>query len=218
MGIIYISLSLCVCSALISISCCSEILDTHKILQTLEAQQHAISQLTNQVLQLKGELQSQKRQMDETSERLRECSRNKRMLLENPYEGALKVGFTAKLSKHMLNLGNNQAILFDYIVTNIGHHYSPNTGVFTAPINATYYFSASILSHTNELLQTEIVKNGIREVMIYSYDNDHEQGSNSVVLQLNIGDEVWVRHLGMVGTKVYGNGWSTFSGFKISDD
>jgi hypothetical protein len=140
------------------------------------------------------------------------------VLLENPYEGALKVGFTAKLSKHMLNLGNNQAILFDTIVTNIGHHYSPNTGVFTAPINATYYFFASIMSHTNEVLETEIVKNGVRKVLMYSYDNVHEQGTNSVVLQLNIGDEVWVRHTSTVGTKVYGNGWSTFSGFKISDD
>jgi hypothetical protein len=118
----------------------------------------------------------------------------------------------------MLNLGNNQAIIFDTIVTNIGHHYSANTGVFTAPINATYYFSASILSHTGEALETEIVKNGVREVLMYSYDNAHEQGSNSVVLQLNTGDEVWVRHTITVGTIIYGNGWSTFSGFKISDD
>jgi hypothetical protein len=140
------------------------------------------------------------------------------VLLENPYEEVLKVGFTAKLSKHMLNLGNNQAILFDTIVTNIGHHYSANTGVFTAPVNATYYFFASIMSHTNEVLETEIVKNGVRKVLMYSYDNVHEQGTNSVVLQLNIGDEVWVRHTSTVGTKVYGNGWSTFSGFKISDD
>jgi hypothetical protein len=56
-------------------SCCSEILDTRKILQTLQAQQDAI---TKKVHQLEGELQSQKRQMDESDERLRVCSRNKR--------------------------------------------------------------------------------------------------------------------------------------------
>ena len=118
----------------------------------------------------------------------------------------------------MVNLGNKQTIVFDKTVTNIGHHYSPHTGVFTAPTNSTYYFFASVLSHTGEALETEIVKNGVSAVMMYSYDNVHEQGVNGVVLQLSAGDEVWVRHVQSVGSKVYGNGWSTFSGFKISDN
>ncbi|XP_045168529.2 caprin-2-like [Mercenaria mercenaria] len=145
--------------------------------------------------------------------------RHKRLLLDplNEYTENQRVAFTAKLSKHMTNLGNNQPIVFDAIVTNVGQHYSPNTGVFTAPTNATFYFFASIMSHSGKALESEIVKNGVRMVKMYSYDTAHEQGTNSVVLQLSAGDEVWVRHTLNVGTMVYGNTWSTFSGFQISD-
>ncbi|XP_045169910.2 heavy metal-binding protein HIP-like [Mercenaria mercenaria] len=187
------------------------------------------NELRNEIRHLKGKMgkletsestiDSHSRYNANTVESAKMYQRHKRLLLNAPYEYREneKVAFTAKLSKHMTNLGNNQPIVFDRIVTNIGQRYSPNTGVFTAPTNATYYFFASIMSHTGQPLETEIVKNGVRMVLMYSYDNMHEQGTNSVVLQLSTGDEVWVRHTATVGTMVYGNNWPTFSGFQISD-
>lgn len=125
--------------------------------------------------------------------------------------------FTARLSTHLYKLGMNQRIVFDNIVTNIGSAYSGTTGVFTAPNDGIYYFIATVMSHLGQHIETEVVVNGQTMVKMYSFDKDHEQGTSGVVLQLQTSDEVWVQHLKTQGENVYGDQWSTFSGFKLSD-
>ncbi|XP_060558943.1 complement C1q-like protein 3 [Ruditapes philippinarum] len=127
-----------------------------------------------------------------------------------------KAAFSASLTKHMLNVGNYQAIIFDNVFTNDGNMYSPYTGVFTAPTNGTYFFISTVMSHSGQYLETEICLNGNSLVLMYSLDNSSEQGTNSVVLALKEGDRVWVRHHGTRGSNVYGGHWSSFSGFQIT--
>lgn len=46
------------------------------------------------------------------------------------------IGFTACIQKSTLkHIGNHHTIMFDRPITNIGHAYHPNTGVFIAPLN-----------------------------------------------------------------------------------
>ncbi|KAL4233595.1 C1q and tumor necrosis factor protein 4 [Mactra antiquata] len=139
---------------------------------------------------------------------------NKRALPETNL-AAEKPAFAATMSDHAKGLGRYQTIVFDTLYNNDLGCYSPVTGVFTAPMNGTYFFTSTVMSHTGQYLETEICLNGQTLVLMYSYDTKHEQGTNSVVLALKTGDSVWVRLHVTEGSMVYGYNWSTFSGFMI---
>lgn len=128
------------------------------------------------------------------------------------------VGFTAKLSEHATNLGLNQPVIFDNVHTNVGNAYSRDTGVFTAPVNGTYYFISTIMCHPGDFLEAEMVHNGNHVVFLYAYDSGFEQGVNGAVLVLSQGDHVWIRIAHEDADKVYGRDWSAFSGFLLFSD
>ncbi|XP_045185331.2 heavy metal-binding protein HIP-like [Mercenaria mercenaria] len=138
----------------------------------------------------------------------------KRILMSEP-QSETNVAFSTSLTNHMTNLGNQQTIVFDHVFTNVANAYSPVTGVFTAPQNGTYFFTATIMCHYGQYLETQFALNGQGLVHMYCNDSAFEQGTNSIVLSLKPGDKVWVRHMGNEGSNVYGYNWSTFSGFQI---
>ncbi|XP_045169099.2 caprin-2-like [Mercenaria mercenaria] len=187
---------------------------------------HYEEQLLEKMVRMEFSLENMKNEMNEAKNTVIKTVaqfNSLKVVLENSAEQNLKnskdsirPAFTAGLSAHLTKLGKNQPIIFDNIVTNIGQAYSETTGMFTAPKNGVYYFSATVMSFSGQQLRTEIVKNGQSMVKTYSNDKAHEQGTNGVVLHLNTSDEVWVRHyMGTVGENVYGYHWSTFSGFQI---
>jgi len=115
----------------------------------------------------------------------------------------------------MTGLGYRQAIVFENIETNQGGAYSAKTGAFTAPMNGTFFFTATTMSQYGQYLETEMVVNGREVVYMYSMDSKYEQGTNSAVLILKQNDEVWVRHRMSEGDQIYGASWSSFSGFLL---
>lgn len=125
------------------------------------------------------------------------------------------VAFTAKLGNHAENLGLHQPVIFEDVETNIGDGYAPDSGLFTAPVNGTYFFTASIMCHYGDFVETEMVHNGNHVIYMYASDNDFEQGTNSAVLVLTKGDHVWIRNARTETDKIYGGHWSTFSGFLL---
>lgn len=57
------------------------------------------------------------------------------------------VAFHAVLTGHEHpDLGSNQVVIFDSVKLNIGDGYHPNHGLFIAPMDGVYVFSASVLS------------------------------------------------------------------------
>ena len=129
-----------------------------------------------------------------------------------------EVAFSAAVSSHIKNLGTNQAIVFSTVTTNIGNHYNSNSGVFRVPVPGTYLFFVNILSEAGHSIETQIVRNGNEISEIYSggSGNYNGPGSNLVILQLDLGDEIWVRvHEHFSTNMAIHCCWSSFSGYLL---
>ncbi|XP_061079608.1 complement C1q-like protein 2 [Conger conger] len=123
--------------------------------------------------------------------------------LENDLKALPKVAFSVSLRESGTgNLGPfeiDTVIKFKKIFANIGNCYNPSTGIFTAMVRGVYYFRFT--SYNNlELTPTcnvVLMKNGERTVSIWdkSGQDSNDSASNAVVLQLEVGDNVFVRLL-----------------------
>uniref|UniRef100_A0A3Q2CYF7 C1q domain-containing protein n=1 Tax=Cyprinodon variegatus TaxID=28743 RepID=A0A3Q2CYF7_CYPVA len=108
-------------------------------------------------------------------------------------------------------------LVFKNVFTNIGNHYSPVTGYFTAPIRGVYYFRfTGHLASVNNFLAMRLVKN--EDPIVLSGDRVHDiyredNVSNGVVLQLEINDVVAIQLGGDIWDDTYHR--STFSGFLL---
>ena len=125
---------------------------------------------------------------------------------------------------HNENLNLQDTVKFQNLVTNDGNAFDHVTGIFRAPVSGVYYFSVVILSHPANDMETEIVKNGDGIVRTYSGDSKlWKSGTQTTVLYLEVGDQVWIRILDAVpavndgNVHVFGYGFSSFSGFLISE-
>ena len=131
-----------------------------------------------------------------------------------------KIGFTVALGQAVSNLGDNQVIVFDWVHTNVGNDYNPQTGVFTCRVPGLYVFYVHTLAEPGKHLETTISKN--LHIMAYTYAFDKEyfsSGSNMAVMDLQKGDTVLIRshgdqhdHVGSVIDASY----TSFSGFLIN--
>ncbi|TWW62201.1 Complement C1q-like protein 4 C1q and tumor necrosis factor-related protein 11 [Takifugu flavidus] len=111
---------------------------------------------------------------------------------------------------------------FDDVVTNVGNYYEPSTGKFTCPLPGIYYFTYHVLMRGGDgtSMWADLKKNGQVRASAIAQDADqnYDYASNSVILHLDVGDEVCVQ---LDGGKVHGgntNKYSTFSGFLIYPD
>ncbi|XP_037629283.1 uncharacterized protein LOC119490139 [Sebastes umbrosus] len=109
-------------------------------------------------------------------------------------------------------------LIYKNIFTNIGNHYNPNTGYFTAPVRGVYYFRfTGHGAHSDYSMKNRLFKNGHPTVTAadrYTTSIDAEDNaSNGVVLQLGVGDVVSVNIEGEVWDDHYHR--TTFSGFLL---
>ncbi|XP_070786068.1 complement C1q-like protein 2 [Enoplosus armatus] len=109
-------------------------------------------------------------------------------------------------------------LIYKTVITNIGNAYSEVTGIFAAPVAGVYYFT--IFHHSGGDRGTELFlyKNSQRMVQTQDHPAVHEtahNGGNAVFLQLQQGDQVYVR-MGE-NSHVWGSNYhTTFSGFLVS--
>ncbi|XP_061432985.1 C1q-related factor-like [Lethenteron reissneri] len=135
------------------------------------------------------------------------------------YYSAPKIAFYAGLR----NPHEGYEVLhFDDVVTNLGNHYDPGSGKFTCSISGTYFFTYHVLMRGGDgtSMWADLCKNGqVRASSIaQDADQNYDYASNSVILHLDAGDEVYVK---LDGGKAHGgntNKYSTFSGFIIYAD
>ncbi|KAG5282404.1 hypothetical protein AALO_G00055610 [Alosa alosa] len=130
-----------------------------------------------------------------------------------------KIAFYAGLRKQHEGM---DVLKFDDVVTNVGNYYEPSTGKFTCPLPGIYYFTYHVLMRGGDgtSMWADLKKNGQVRASAIAQDADqnYDYASNSVILHLDVGDEVYVQ---LDGGKVHGgntNKYSTFSGFLIYPD
>ena len=111
----------------------------------------------------------------------------------------------------------NKKIIYDKIITNVGHGYSQQTGVFTCPKAGLYVFTWSTLSRgSSENCYAFIYRNGQKSLVSFSYENGgsgDEAASNTAVFHLSVGDRVWIQttYCGWF----HGYPYTAFSGWKL---
>ncbi|XP_013988215.1 complement C1q-like protein 4 [Oncorhynchus tshawytscha] len=130
-----------------------------------------------------------------------------------------KIAFYAGLRKQH---EGSEVLRFDDVVTNVGNYYEPSTGKFTCPLPGIYFFTYHVLMRGGDgtSMWADLKKNGQVRASAIAQDADlnYDYASNSVILHLDVGDEVCVQ---LDGGKVHGgntNKYSTFSGFLIYPD
>ncbi|XP_053721438.1 C1q-related factor-like isoform X1 [Synchiropus splendidus] len=111
---------------------------------------------------------------------------------------------------------------FDDVVTNIGGNYEGASGKFTCKIPGTYFFIYNVLMRGGDgtSMWADLIKNGLVRASAIAQDQDqsYDYASNSAILHLDAGDEVFIK---LDGGKAHGgnsNKYSTFSGFILYAD
>ncbi|XP_077171227.1 C1q-related factor [Paroedura picta] len=115
-----------------------------------------------------------------------------------------------------------EVLKFDDVVTNLGNNYEAATGKFTCAVPGTYFFAYHVLMRGGDgtSMWADLCKNGQVRASAIAQDADqnYDYASNSVILHLDAGDEVFIK---LDGGKAHGgnnNKYSTFSGFIIYSD
>ena len=131
---------------------------------------------------------------------------------------ATQVAFSAEISTRLLTgILKRKTVIFNSVITNIGHGYSTSTGTFTAPQSGLYIFNLDIMVRAANRQCLELVKNSFSMMKTYMEGTatNYASFSRMVILQLSRGDRVWVRSKGGDGI-LEGNGYSSFSGWLVS--
>ena len=127
------------------------------------------------------------------------------------------------MSHDELHPGTHQIVVFDSIQTNVGSAYNNYSGIFTVPVSGVYSFSWSIADNgCHGAVYTVLVVNNV-EVGGIGTDGsdvcDDELATGQVVLELNVGQIVFVRTdsttpaQGAIRGRTFNR--STFSGFLL---
>ncbi|XP_061187458.1 uncharacterized protein LOC133195589 [Saccostrea echinata] len=148
---------------------------------------------------------------------------NKRLLEGNvihptaPQITKTRVGFMAVTTDSQMHMGVNQVVLFPNVIENVGNGLDPHSSIFKAPVSGLYIFSASILSHAGVTVRCVIVKNSQDVAYIFSGDSTtYSSGSKTALLDLTVGDDVWIKIYDISDVHVYGGAWSSFMGVLVS--
>lgn len=133
------------------------------------------------------------------------------------------IAFHAIVSNIVQHIEERQAVVFDLIHLNVGGAFQSDQGIFTAPTSGLYVFSVSIATHqsnsTHEI-DAALVKNGHLYGLVIGHGEGlrSDQGSITITMQLEVGDEVWVEITWPQVSAVRGSryGETTFTGFRLS--
>ncbi|XP_052806049.1 cerebellin-3-like [Mya arenaria] len=124
------------------------------------------------------------------------------------------VAFTAVKTNNQ-RLGYKQAVKFEKVLLNEGYGYRAHNGIFCAPRTGVYVFTSSLL-HQGEGITVHfaIVHEG-RLMAGFHANAEWEQFSQTVIIRVRRGETVSVRNLRGNNPTIYGDEFSTFSGYLL---
>lgn len=129
------------------------------------------------------------------------------------------MNFYAYLSQKIPHL-NHGKIVFDDVIENVGHGYNKYTGAFTCTVPGSYFFEWDMYPGGGQghYVSTDLMRNGVSVSFAKAGTTEHlaMTGSSAAVLQLAVGDTVWVKISGFTNynTVLYSK-ITKFSGFRI---
>uniref|UniRef100_A0A4W6F4F1 C1q domain-containing protein n=1 Tax=Lates calcarifer TaxID=8187 RepID=A0A4W6F4F1_LATCA len=163
-------------------------------------------------------LRNSETRLNESETRLRN-SENQILELRNK-EGT-KVIFSAVVGRGDKAIGpfnTDITLIYRRVITNIGNAYSQSTGIFTAPVAGVYYFNIFYHAGRAHASGLHLYKNSQVMVMTGHQQSDNDKpdnGGNAVFLQLQRGDQVYVRLV--ANAYVWGSDYdTTFNGFLVT--
>ncbi|XP_037614189.1 complement C1q-like protein 3 [Sebastes umbrosus] len=142
-------------------------------------------------------------------------------ILELKNKESTKVIFSAATGGGDKGIGpfnTDTTLIYRTVISNIGNAYSPSTGIFVAPVAGVYYFT--IFYHSGGQYEGHLSIHNNNNVIVTASDHSSssdtaDNGGNAVFLQLQQGDQVYVRM--KVNSWVWGNDHATtFSGFLVT--
>ena len=130
------------------------------------------------------------------------------------------VMFSVGLGGEKARISAGRTIIFNRDITNIGHNYNPNTGVFTAPVSGYYVFVVNIRGQKDKLAGVAIRQNGdnFSTLLVKALaDNrmDYQSATASVNVVLRKGDTIDVVTQ-YTTSYLSGNRYTTFSGHLVN--
>lgn len=132
-----------------------------------------------------------------------------------PCSPAIQSAFCAQMNESFPE--KDMPIPFRLVLTNMQGHFNPG-GIYTAPVNGTYVFSY-FLSVAYKPLKVGIFLN-LYPVVRTTEGQDKSTASQSIVLHLSMGDQVWlqVKNNDTNGIFINNERSSTFSGYLLYPD
>ncbi|XP_078018469.1 complement C1q tumor necrosis factor-related protein 4 isoform X2 [Epinephelus lanceolatus] len=119
--------------------------------------------------------------------------------------------------------GPKMTVTFDTVYVNIGGDFDPKAGFFRCRITGAYYFSFTVGKFPHKDLSVMLMKNRNEvQAIVYEENSGEERKvqSQSVMLQLEFGDTVWLRLHGDPRYALYSNTghYTTFNGYLVYPD
>lgn len=107
---------------------------------------------------------------------------------------------------------------FEHVFANIGNHLDSITGIYTAPVPGAYTFMFNIhMASTTNSPYVKLMLNGQMQLAAHDYDysDAYDSATNSLILELKQGDQVWLQL--DQGNEVHSNSnkYTTFSGYLL---
>ena len=131
--------------------------------------------------------------------------------------GKERPAFTASLVGQLTISGRKAIVKFDNVILNRRGGYDPKTGIFTAPRTGLYQISVTIMSNAGKYVDVDIAKNDLVLLRLYGPAVHGSTQTANPVLELKSGDKVCVRKHSSGSQRVFGDKYSSFSGYYISE-
>ena len=144
-------------------------------------------------------------------------------------QNEVQIAFSAFI-QDPLDVDRKQTIVFKEINSNIGGAYSPENGIFTAPIKGTYFFFARIVSAQARACDLCVNGRQVMAIHVFTFYRPYiESTPNAAIVQMNKGDQACVSYKFLQSDAAYLRGlggqdsrswcaWSSFSGYLIHAD
>ncbi|XP_028673795.2 complement C1q-like protein 2 [Erpetoichthys calabaricus] len=172
------------------------------------------TQIDNQMQSDASSMASVTKRLSELAGRLEELEKELRAK-----DKGTSVIFSATLNKngYVGPFNAPTTIAFTKIHVNLGNGYNPSTGIFTAYRKGIYFFTFTAFLNSNKQMFVSLMKNNDMLVGVWdSYTPDgNDAGSNTAIVQLEVGDNVYVRLHEEKQIYDDGAGYTSFSGFLL---